>query len=271
MKEHLLEIVRSETSPARALHAAREYVQALILEALQRSGAMLTMAFHGGTALRFLYSTRRFSEDLDFALERPGPEYDFRGHLLSVQSRLRSLGFSPELKVSDRKAVHSAFVRLPGLLFEAGLSPHRSQVLSVKIEVDTRPPAGAGLETTVVRRVDVTLQLLHHDRASLLAGKLHAILARPFPKGRDFYDLLWYLSDPAWPEPNLALLGNALKQTGWTGPLPTPANWRRLVRGRLRGLPWEQIRADVVPFLEAGSDAALVTRENLSRLLRDRR
>jgi hypothetical protein len=270
MKEHLLEIVRSETSPARAFHSAREYLQALILESLQRSGAMLTLAFHGGTALRFLYSSRRFSEDLDFALERPGPEYDFRGQLLSIQSRLRSLGFSPELKVSDRKTVHSAFVRLPGLLFEAGLSPHRSQVLSVKIEVDTRPPPGAGLETTVVRRLGVTLQLQHHDRASLFSGKLHAILARPFPKGRDFYDLLWYLSDPAWPEPNLVLLGNALKQTGWTGPLPTPASWRRLVRGRLRGLPWERIRADVTPFLESGDDAGLVTPENLSRLLRDR-
>jgi len=270
MKEHLLEIVRSETSPERALHAAREYLQALILEALQRSGAMLTLAFHGGTALRFLYSSRRFSEDLDFALERPGPEYDFRGHLLAIQSRLRSVGFAPELKVSDRKVVHSAFVRLPGLSFEAGLSPHRSQVLSVKIAVDTRPPAGAGLETTVVRRAGVTLQLLHHDRASLLAGKLHAILARPCPKGRDFYDLLWYLSDADWPEPNLALLSSALEQTSWTGQLPTPASWRRQVRRRLQNLPWERIRADVAPFLEASSDAALLTRENLSRLLRDR-
>jgi hypothetical protein len=40
--------------------------------------------------------------------------------------------------------------------------------------------------------------LQHHDRASLLAGKIHAILQRPFLKGRDLYDLLWYLSDPAW-------------------------------------------------------------------------
>jgi hypothetical protein len=50
-----------------------------------------------------------------------------------------------------------------------------AQVIAVKIEVDTNPPAGAGLATTVVRRY-VTLQLQHHDRSSLLAGKLHAIL-----------------------------------------------------------------------------------------------
>jgi hypothetical protein len=34
------------------------------------------------------------------------------------------------------------------------------------------------------------LQLHYHDRASLLAGKLHAVLQRPYAKGRDFFDLL---------------------------------------------------------------------------------
>ena len=51
-------------------------------------------------------------------------------------------------------------------------------------------PSGAVLATTVVRRY-VTLQIQHHDRASLLAGKLHAILRRSYLKGRDIYDLLW--------------------------------------------------------------------------------
>jgi len=41
----------------------------------------------------------------------------------------------------------------------------------------------------MVRR-HVLLQLHHHDRASLLAGKLHAVLQRPYTKGRDFFDLL---------------------------------------------------------------------------------
>ena len=107
-------------------------------------------------------------------------------------------------------------MRFPGLLYDLGLSGQRSEVLSVKLEVDTNPPAGAGLATTVVRRF-VVLQLQHHDKASLLAGKLHTILQRFYTKGRDIYDLLWYLSDPAWPLPNLALLNNALAQTGWQG------------------------------------------------------
>jgi hypothetical protein len=71
------------------------------------------------------------------------------------------------------------------------LSPHHDEVLAVKIEVDTIPPRGAGLATSLIRR-HVLLNLQHHDQASLLAGKLHAILQRPSLKGRDLYDLAWY-------------------------------------------------------------------------------
>jgi len=123
------------------------------------------------------------------------------------------------------------------------------------------------LTTSVVRR-HVALRLQHHDPASLLAGKLHAILQRPYPKGRDVYDLLWYLSDPQWPPPNLTLLHNALRQTGWEGIRLTEENWREVVAGRLESLEWNQVVTDVGPFLEPGAERSLLTRENLMRLLR---
>jgi hypothetical protein len=116
----------------------------------------------------------------------------------------------------------------------------------------------------------VLLRLQHHDRASLLAGKLHAILQRPYPKGRDFYDLVWYLSDRDWPAPNLAFLNNALAQTGWTrGPL-SEKTWASAVRGRLRSIKWEALAADVAPFLESSEDRALLAPEVLNRLLDER-
>ncbi len=214
MKEYLAELVRATPTPVQARNTMREYLQARMLAALQRAGAMIPLAFHGGTALRFLYASARYSEDLDFALERAGEQYDFRGYLRAIQADFAVEGYDLSVKVSDQKTVHSAFVRFSGLLYEFGLSPHRDEKLAVKLEVDTNPPAGAGLTTTVVRR-HVLLQLQHHDRASLLAGKLHAILQRPYVKGRDVYDLLWYLSDPTWPPPNLVMLNNALQQTGW--------------------------------------------------------
>jgi hypothetical protein len=212
VRDHLLSLVRSSLTSVHGRNVVREYLQARILAAMQRAGAMVPLAFHGGTLLRFLYTIPRYSEDLDFALERPDAAYDLRAYLRAIRSELNLEGYGVDLKVNDRRVVHSAFVRFGGLLYELGLSPHEDEVLAVKIEVDTRPPAGAGLATSLVRR-HVTLHLQHHDRASLLAGKLHAVLERRYTKGRDLFDLLWYLSDPDWPPPNLTLLNNALQQT----------------------------------------------------------
>lgn len=266
MKDRLDELVRSAVSTAHAHNVVREYLQACILGALQRAGAMIPLAFQGGTALRFLYGLPRFSEDMDFALERPGRGYSFRDYLKTIQSDLGAEGYDISIRVSDQKTVHSAFVRFPGLPHRLGLSPHTGETLAVKIEVDTQPPSGARLSTTVVRRY-VTLQIQHHDQASLLAGKLHAILQRPHIKGRDFYDLLWYLSDPAWPAPNLDLLNQALLQTNWPGSPFTAETWRAAIAARLEEVRWETVRADVLPFLERPVDADLLTLENMRGLL----
>lgn len=173
MKDYLVAQVRAASNPAHGRNVAREYLQARLLAALQRSGAMIPLAFHGGTALRFLFAAPRYSEDLDFALEGNRERYDLRGYLRTIQTELQAEAYAVEIKVNDQKTVHSAFVRFPGLLSELGLSPHRDEVLAVKLEVDTNPPAGAGLAITVVRR-HVILRLQHHDRASLLAD------VRPF-------------------------------------------------------------------------------------------
>ncbi len=266
MKPYLAELVRAASTPAQGRNVAREYLQARTLEALQRAGAFVSLAFLGGTALRFLYATPRYSEDLDFSLERAPELYRWQTYLQAIKTALTAEGYPLEIKFSDKRVVHNAWLRFPGLLFELNLSPHPTEILAVKLEVDTRPPVGAGLTTTVVRR-HVILQVQHHDRASLLAGKLHAVLQRPWLKGRDLYDLLWYLSDPAWPPPNLTLLNNALQQSDWPGPGIQETNWRQAVRIRLQAVDWRQVITDVRPFLEDSEAAALLTPENFERVL----
>ncbi len=266
MKPLLVDLVRHAPTLTQAQNQVREYLQARILGALQRAGAMTPLAFHGGTALRFLYATPRYSEDLDFALEHSPALYDFRAYLRAIQAEFVAEGYAVQIKVNDQKTVHSAFIRFTGLLYELGLSPHGDQVLAVKLEVDTQPPQGAGLATTVLRRY-VPLHLQHHDRSSLLAGKIHALLQRPYVKGRDIYDLFWYLSDPDWPEPNLTLLNNALEQTGWSGGKLTPDIWRKTVEEHLLELAWEHVLADVRPFMERETDLSLLTRDNILKLL----
>lgn len=267
MKEYLKTLIQSSSSPVEAHNLAREYLQALILQSLQRAGAMTTIALHGGTALRFLYSLPRYSEDLDFALERKSESYDFRSYLQMIRKDLEAQGYTITLKVNDQKTVHSAFIRFSGLPYELKLSPHQDESLAVKLEVDTNPPGGAVLDTSLVRR-HVLLNLQHHDRASLLAGKLHAILQRPYLKGRDLYDLIWYLSDKDWPSPNLVLLNNALSQTEWAGPTLTVENWRETFRSKVESISFEQALDDVRPFLGTGEDIDLLKKDNLLGLLK---
>jgi len=266
MKAYIEQLLRDVADPIAGRNLVREYLQARILECLQRAGAMVPLAFHGGTALRFLYAIPRYSEDLDFALEGLGASYDFRAYLQAVQNEFVKEGYQVAIKLNDKKTVNAAFVRFNYLLYEFGLSMQRDEVLAVKIEVDTNPPAGAGLETTLIRR-HVTLRLRHHDRSSLLAGKLHAIFQRRYIKGRDLYDLIWYLTDPDWPNPNLTLLQNALQQTGWSGPILNENNWRDTLCGRLGAIDWKKSASDVKPFLERSDEVDLLTQENFEKLL----
>jgi len=267
MKEELRSLVLEAGDPVRAGNLAREYLQARILAALQEAGAMVPLAFQGGTALRFLYDLPRFSEDLDFALERPdrGP-FDLEATAGRVEAKLAREGYAVRRGLATGRPVERLDIAFPGLPHDLGLSPHASQVLRIRVEVDTRPPAGAGLATTIVRR-HAMLNLQHHDRASLLAGKLHALLQRDWAKGRDLFDLFWYLSDRRWPEPNLVLLGNALRQTGWDGPELDETTWRAAVRRRVEAIDWAAAARDVAPFLEPGPSTDLFGREALLGLL----
>ncbi|MBT3272513.1 MAG: nucleotidyl transferase AbiEii/AbiGii toxin family protein [Spirochaetales bacterium] len=268
MKPLLIEALRSEPDDFRRRNKVREYLQARILQSLQDYGAFTNWAFLGGTALRFLFNLPRYSEDLDFSLVSHKSETRFAELLSRVQSDLRGEAYDTHVITRDQSSVKSALFKFRGLLHELGLSPHREEVLSVKVEIDTNPPSGAITETHIVRRF-VMLNLLHHDRSTLLAGKLNAIMTRKYTKGRDLYDLAWYLADPDWPLPNFLQLNNALGQTGWEGSEVTQDNWRLMVKRKLETIDWTQALQDVSPFLERKQDTAFISKETLFRLLTD--
>ncbi len=267
MKDHLRQLASTAKNNLARTCLVREYLQARILESLQDSGAFLRWAFVGGTALRFLFGIPRFSEDLDFSLITPGTEADFRSSAAGIKRMFEREGYSIDVKVSEKRTVSSAWVRFPGLPREVGISFHAAQALSIKVELDTNPPAGAHIENSIVRR-HVTLNLCHYDKASLLAGKIHAVLSRSWTKGRDLYDLVWYLAERTWPAPNLDLLNAALEQTSWDGPRLTESNWRKQLKNRIESLDWEKARADVKPFLERARDLDLVKKDVLVGLLK---
>ena len=88
----------------------KEYIQLLILDYLSTTPFIRKITFIGGTSLRLVKGIDRFSEDLDFALERPSLAYDFRSYLKSIQSMFSAEGYDVQIKVNDQNVVHSAFV-----------------------------------------------------------------------------------------------------------------------------------------------------------------
>lgn len=267
MKAYLRKLCTTAETSLIAQHLVREYLQARILQSLQRVGAMQSIAFHGGTALRFIYDIPRYSEDLDFALERAPEAYDVRAYLHQLKRDFLAEAYTIDFKINDKSVVHKAFVRFRGLLYELGLSGHKSEVLAVKLEIDSNPPQGAVLATTSLKR-HVALNLQHHDRATLFSGKLHAVLQRAYPKGRDIFDLWWYLSQPAWPEPNLNHLNQALAQSNWQGPMLDNDNWREFTRQRIEQLDWkEDVSHDIRAFIITSDWEEQLTKNTLLRLL----
>ena len=115
MKDHLLTLVR-EREPLQARNLVREYLQARILGAMQRAGAMTTLAFQGGSCLRFLFALPRYSEDLDFTLEGEPSQYDLPRYLRALRTELAAERYQVGLRVRQHRAVHSALVGFPAAL-----------------------------------------------------------------------------------------------------------------------------------------------------------
>jgi len=89
--------------------------------------------------LRFAYNLPRFSEDLDFSLEKPD-RYKPVEWMKKIKRDLQLAGFETNLNWNDRKTVHTAWVKVGGIMKESGLAAMADQKLSIKLEIDTRPP-----------------------------------------------------------------------------------------------------------------------------------
>ncbi len=128
MKAYIEQLLRDAADPIHGRNLVREYLQARILEGLQHAGAMIHLAFQGGTALRFLFAIPRYSEDLDFALEKPAASYDFRAYLRAIQDGFAKEGYQIGIKFNDRKTVHSAFLRFNMLLYVHSILSRRDKI-----------------------------------------------------------------------------------------------------------------------------------------------
>lgn len=189
----------------RTYEALREILQEIVLLGLSRAGFFDHALFYGGTALRILHGLDRFSEDLDFSLIAPDVNFDLSIYENSVIEALHSFGFEVTIQMKNTQGnIKSAFLK-------GNTSQHllnieapedivktfgQGRLVKIKFEVDTQPPLDFESEKKILL-VPSPFTINTMTLPSLFAGKMHAILCRSWstrPKGRDWYDLVWYIS-----------------------------------------------------------------------------
>ena len=181
-------------------------MQEIVLLGLSRAGFFEHTLFYGGTALRILYGLDRFSEDLDFSLVAPDTNFDLSVYENTVIEALRSFGFEVTIQMKNSDSnIKSAFLK--GNTSQRLLNIEapedivkifgQGRLVKIKLEVDTQPPLDFESEKkTLLVPSPFTIHTM--TLPSLFAGKMHAILCRNCstrPKGRDWYDLVWYISN----------------------------------------------------------------------------
>ena len=255
-------------------NAVREIVQEIALLGLWRTPFYEHAAFYGGSALRIFHGLQRFSEDLDFSLLQPEPDFSLKRYLGSVAEELAAWGFDFRAEAVEKtkpSTIESAFLKGGTVinLLQIGAPPEiasrlpKGQLLRIKLEIDLNPPPGAATET-LARLVPTAHQVRVYDLPSLFAGKLHAVLCRNWKsrvKGRDFYDFLWYVGRGG--SPNLAHLEARMRESGdWTleAPLDAEGLCERL-QERFAAVNFDQAKEDIAPFLKDPRELSLWSAE----------
>lgn len=245
MIEVIQQKLQSLTSAEEKYNQLREFLQLLILKIVDENGYFRNLAFVGGTALRIIYNLKRFSEDLDFCLI-DHDHYQFSTMMHELEHQLRLYHLDAEIRFKDHKNVASAFIKFNNILHLLGLTQHTDKKLLIKFEVDQHTSQGYQTELSVINQ-DFLIGINHFDLPSLFAGKLHAVLCRKYTKGRDYYDLIWYISQKV--QPNFVLLNNAVLQTEHQDWHINKDMLSHLLKERFQITDFSKVRADVAPFL----------------------
>lgn len=238
------------------LNAFKEIAQEIVLMSMSRAEFFKHGAFQGGTALRILYGLPRFSEDLDFLLFSPNPQFKWQGFLNEIKLEFEAFGIS--LEVKDRSdvpnIVKKAFLKETsfGKVLQLSYLRDRSDVkaIQIKLEVDTNPPSGSNFETKLVD-FPAPFSVIVQTMPSLFAVKIHALLCREYVKGRDWYDFIWYVTRKT--SINYAFLQQALFQLGpWEGlQVPIDRQWvSSEMQKKVQEIDWQAAAKDVEIFLK---------------------
>lgn len=218
-------------------------------------------AFHGGTSLHLSWNSPRFSEDLDFLLERSAAQRT-RQVMDKAQRRMREalLLIDPEFQIemrdksTERMGAFHVLLSKPGVLGKAMVKAefwHVAPTYLAHYETTPRVPAVPTDLGGMRLRVDAMLPAA--TLASALADKLTAFATRPHLKWRDLFDYWWIQQQrdfvrPA-PEELLERFEHHVSGYQTTVPGDAPASLRRFAALLSTEGIVEQAQRDLKQFL----------------------
>jgi predicted nucleotidyltransferase component of viral defense system len=183
----------------------KEVLQAYVLDYLYNHPVYRHLNFYGDTCLHVIYGLNRLSEDLDFDnstgldLSQLSPDLVRHFH--------KTFGYAEaSAKVQEGEGeILRVTLKFP-VLNALSLSPHQSEALHLKVEV-SQHNQGAVIQRTPVLIYGRSLVAAHFSLETMMASKMIACLERNFErgrsgvqiKGRDFYDLLWFMQQRVQP------------------------------------------------------------------------
>lgn len=170
-----------------------EYLQTQILKALSLSKYNAAISFLGGTCLRFAHGINRFSEDLDFDLIKKDG-FKIENLMADIQKKLELQGFEVDARTKTTENIHIIYFRFRNVLREFGFNVHKDEKVLIRFEIDFNPSKNIRTETKFTDSFNERFPILTNVPETLFAQKIIAIALRPYQKGRDFYDLVWFLA-----------------------------------------------------------------------------
>ena len=250
------------TTPVAEQQAIREIMQEVALYCLWRADFFEVAAFQGGTSLRILHGLPRFSEDLDFILKAPDQDFAWHTYLGKLLQGFQEFGLRPEVLDKSRMDQHikRALLKDNSVANQLDLTfnrDHREQKLRIKLEIDVNPPGGSGFDNSYLD-FPLDFEVCHQDLSSNFSLKIHALLCRPYLKGRDWYDFNWYVKRHI--HPNYTHLQAALDQHGpWQGQsLLVNQDWlKNALMNKVTKIDWEEATEDVTRFLNSAEQHSL--------------
>ena len=193
----------------------KKYLQIIILDFIYSSQSLKNLIFYGGSCLAHCYNLPRLSEDLDFIDSKQ--EIDLKIMEDDIKKYFKT---DTDLTVKTTIQKFRIYLKFP-ILREFGLSNlSETDDLFIKIEVynDIKYCKNYKTITIPIFNYNKSILVQSFDLPTLMATKVRAILFRKwektdkfgkttiFFKGRDFFDLMWFLEKKV--NPNIDCIEN---------------------------------------------------------------